>query len=148
LYHGTEFLTNTGILVEEHIWFLNCSLYLGKYSTYIVSKSNQKIPHFTEVKQKIKLVRNLKYKLIVNWDFLEKIEYEPVFYIKEKYMKKKLYEDDFFAQNYDDDGINKDLYFHESLNKHNRVKSNRSIKYFYLIVKGKIAKFKRKNIYK
>lgn len=63
-------------------------------------------------------------------------------------MKKKLYEDDFFAQNYDDDGINKDLYFHESLNKHNRVKSNRSIKYFYLIVKGKIAKFKRKNIYK
>lgn len=134
--HGTEFLTNTGILVEEHIWFFSNSLYLGRYGTYIIAKSNNKIEGFSEVKQKIKLITTLKYKYIVNWDFEEKIEYEPVFYTKYKYTNKRLFESQFFAQNYDDNGINKDLYFYERLDRHNRVKSNKSIKYYYLILKN------------
>ncbi|HSX30266.1 MAG TPA: hypothetical protein VLE73_06945 [Candidatus Saccharimonadales bacterium] len=98
LPHGTEFLTNTGILVEERIWFFDYSLYLGKYGIYSVGKSGQKMTGFREVRQKLKLVRTLKYKHIINWDFEEKIEYEPVFYTRYKYTSRQLFEDEFFAQ--------------------------------------------------
>ena len=139
LPHGTEFLTNTGILVEEHIWFFDCSLYLGKYGIYIVGKSGQKMTGFREVRQKLKLVRTLKYKHIINWDFEEKIEYEPVFYTRYKYTSRQLFEDEFFAQNYDDDGISKDLYFHETLDMRNRVKNSKSLKYYRLMLRVKWA---------
>jgi len=140
LNHGTEFLINTGILVDEHIWFFGNSLYLGNFGTFIIDKSGQKIIGFREVKQKIKLVTTLKYKYIINWDFEDKIEYEPVFYIKYKYTKKKLFENQFFAQNCDDDGINNDLYFHEVLDMRNRVKSNKSMKYRYLMFRAWLRK--------
>ncbi len=136
LDHGVEFLTNTGILVDEHIWFFDNALYLGKYGTYVVDKSGRKLAGFEEVKQRVKLVKTLQYKHIINWDFEEKIEYEPVFYVRYPYTKRKLFEDDFFAQNYDDDGIKKGLYLHKWLNRRNRVKSSRSIKYLYLIAMG------------
>lgn len=138
--HGTEFLGNTGIFVEDHIWYFSKSLYLGKYGIYIIDDSGKKIEGFEEVEQKIKIVDTLKYKYIVNWDFEEKIEYEPVFYMKYKYTNKKLLENQIFAQNFDDDGISKGLYFYETLDKRMRVESNKSIKYYYLYFIGKRRK--------
>jgi len=137
--HGVEFLTNTGILLEEHIWFLSKTIYLGKYGTHIIGDTGQKIKGFKEVKQRVKLIHTLKYKHIVNWDFEEKIEYEPVFYVKYKYTKRKLFEDEFFVvnseQNYDEQDNSKGLYLHEPLLRRNRVKSTRSPRYIYLAVK-------------
>jgi hypothetical protein len=134
--HGTEFLTNTGILVEDHIWFLSRSLYLGKYGIYTIAKPGLNLKGFSEVNQKIKIISTLKYKYVINWDFEEKIEYEPVFYTKYKYTNVKLFENQIFAQNYDDDGINNDLYFHEVLDRRNRVKRSKSTKYLLLMLKG------------
>lgn len=136
LSHDTEFLNNIGILVEEHIWYVNKSLYLGKFGTYIIDRSGQNIAGFLEIKQKVKLVKTLRYKYIINWDFEEKIGYEPIFYTKYTYTNQKLYDEDFLVQNYDDDGIKKNLIFYKQLNTRNYVKSNTSIWYRYLVAKG------------
>jgi hypothetical protein len=135
---GDEFLTNTGILLDEHIWFFDLSLYLGKYGIYLIDKSNKKIAGFEEITQRIKLVRTLKYKHIINWDFEELIEYEPVFYMRYKYTDKRLYEDDLIAQNYDDVGSENHTYIRHKLSRRNKVRSNHSLKYRYLMLKGRL----------
>lgn len=133
---GAEFLTNTGILLDEHIWIFSQSLYLGKFGTYIIDESGKKIAGFSEVPQRVKLVRTLRYKHIINWDFEDKIEYEPIFYTRYKYTSKKLYEDELFAQNYDDIGTKNHSYFREDLNRRDRVRNNHSIKYRFLMISG------------
>lgn len=133
---GDEFLTNTGILIEEHIWFYSESLYLGRFGIFIVDKSGKKIAGFREVTQKIKLVNTLRYKHIINWDFEEKIEYEPVIYTRYKYTHNRLFEDELFAQNYNDIGTKGYSYFRQELNRRNLVRSSHSIKYWFLIIKG------------
>ncbi|MES2631143.1 MAG: hypothetical protein V4611_04240 [Patescibacteria group bacterium] len=143
--HGTEFLSNTGILVEDDIWVLSRSLYTGKFGTYIIAESGQKFEEFEEVNQKIKIVRTFKYKHIINWDFEEKIEYEPAFYTRYKYTDKKLFEKEFFAQNADDDGISKDLMYKEQFITSNRVKSAKSFKYKLLIINGERARKRQIN---
>jgi hypothetical protein len=133
---GDEFLTNTGILLEEHIWFFSESLYIGKHGIFIVDKSGKKIAGFQEITQKIKFVNTLRYKHIINWDFEEKIDYEPVFYTRYKYTDKRLFEDELFAQNYYDIGTKDYRYLRQELNRRNLVRSNRAIKYGLLMLKG------------
>lgn len=138
---GANFLSNTGIILEEDLWRSANTVYIGKNEIYIIDKKNKKIRGFDEIKQDLKIVKTLKYKHIVNFDFEEKIEYEPVFYTRYKYNKQKLYENDFFIENFY--GIRMPApnnrtygtYFRQPLNRKNMVSSNMSIKYFYLIIK-------------
>ena len=142
-----NFLSNTGILIESALWHFSKSVYLGKYDIYIIDKKGKKIRGFQEIEQDTKLVHTLKYKHIINWDFEEKIEYEPVFYTRYKYSNKKLFENDFIIRNFygrrmpAPENRTGGEYLCEVLNRSNKVSSNRSLKYFYLLIK---YKFKNK----
>lgn len=137
LYLEEEFLTKTGILVEETIGSginNNFSLYLdsGNHGMFIIDESNKIIKGFYEVSGKIKFVRTLKYKNIVNWDFNanSKIEYEPVIYTRYKYNNKKLYEKEIKLQIRN----NNDFILPEVLYTYNSVSSNKSIKYLCITI--------------
>lgn len=85
-------IDNTGIYLEEPIWFSN-SLYIDNNGIFFIDKKDQKHKGFTEIADAV-LVLHMPFSNIVNYDFRERIEYEPVFYIKHQYLNwKKLYND-------------------------------------------------------
>ena len=139
-YPGANFLSNIGILIEDELITFNETVYKGKYGIYIIDKRGKKIKGFKEIKQEVKLVYTLKYKHIINWDFEEKIEYEPVFYTRYKFPNNKLYQDEFIVTNIYGERMDasKGEFLWEEFNLKNKVSSNISLKYFYLIIKYKL----------
>lgn len=139
-----NFLSNTGILIEEDLGWFGKTVYKGKYGVYFIAKKDKIFRGFEEIKQDIKLVYTLKYKHIINWDFEEKIEYEPVFYTRYKYNNQKLYENEFIVTNFYGERMPasenrvKGTFLWQQLNRKNKVSSNMSLKYFYLIIKYKL----------
>lgn len=87
----SSWLDNKGIFFQEHLWFYSRSVYEGKRGIFFFAPSGQNYYGFTEHRNCI-LIRHLPFANIINFDFKEVIEYEPVFYIKYKYTNyKKLY---------------------------------------------------------
>ena len=85
-------IDNTGIFFTEPVWFFNQSFYIDKDDIFFLAKEGQNYEGFKELSNKI-LVRHMPFTKIVNYDFKERIEYEPIFYIKHSYKCKKLYSD-------------------------------------------------------
>lgn len=86
-------IDNTGVNFEEPIWFCGNSVYLDENGLFFFDKKGQTHKGFKEYSDVV-LVLHMPFSNIVNYDFRERIEYEPVFYIKHPYIKwKKLYSD-------------------------------------------------------
>lgn len=78
---GASWINNTGIYFQEHLWFSNTSAYVDQEGVFFFASSGGVYKNFTEHKNKC-LVIHLPFTNIVNFDFEEKIEYEPIFYTK------------------------------------------------------------------
>lgn len=104
------YIDNTGINFEEPIWQSSSSTYIDKNGIFFFAPKGQSFPNFKEFPNTI-LVLHLPFINIVNFDFREFIEYEPVFYIRHPYTKrKKLYDDAVALRNKaDEDWLNVDL---------------------------------------
>lgn len=95
-YHNNQLLAsswidNTGIYFQEHLCWGSSSVYIDAIGIFFFAPKSRVYEGFEEHKNK-RLVVHLPFTNIVNFDFREKIEYEPVFYIKHPYSKyKKLY---------------------------------------------------------
>jgi hypothetical protein len=95
----SRYIDNTGINFEEPIWWLSNSTYVDKNGIFFFAPKGQSFPCFKEFPNTI-LMLHLPFANIVNFDFREFIEYEPVFYIRHPYKSwKKLYDDDVFLRN-------------------------------------------------
>lgn len=95
-YHDNQLLLsswidNVGIYFQEHLWFTSSSLYIDAAGIFFFASSERQYKGFTEHKNK-RLIVQFPFTKIVNFDFREIIEYEPVLYIRYPYTKyKKLY---------------------------------------------------------
>lgn len=86
-------IDNTGINFEEHVWWYGNSIYIDTDGIFFIDKKNQEHKGFQEIHDVV-LLLHMPFVSIVNYDFKERIEYEPVFYIKYDYSNwKKLYND-------------------------------------------------------
>lgn len=87
----SSWIDNTGIYFQEHLWFTSSSVYIDANDIFFFGPGDQNHKGFTEHKNK-RLIVHLPFTNIVNFDFREYIEYEPVFYIKYPYTSyRKLY---------------------------------------------------------
>lgn len=88
---GSSWIDNLGINFQEHPWSFGCSVYIDENGIFFFAQKGTLYKGFTENKD-ICLVMHMPFTSIVNFDFKEIIEYEPVFYIKYYYRNyKKLY---------------------------------------------------------
>jgi len=87
---GSSWLDKTGIFFEENIWYSGDSIYIDSNKIFFVARKGQHYERFTEYKNK-RIIKHLPFTNIINVDFKEIIEYEPVFYTKYPYIDKKLY---------------------------------------------------------
>lgn len=88
---GSSWIDNTGIYFYEILWFTSTSVYVDERGRFFFDSKGKDYKGFAEYKNKC-LVMHLPFSNIINFDFREVIEHEPVFYIKYKYTKyKKLY---------------------------------------------------------
>jgi hypothetical protein len=88
----SSWIDSVGIYFEEDLRYLSLSLYLDDNGIFFITSGGKQYPGFKEFKDKI-LIFQLPFTKIMNFDFREKIEYEPVFYIKYHYAnRKKLYD--------------------------------------------------------
>ncbi len=86
-------IDNTGINFEEPpLKFLSQSVYLDKNGIFFIAEKNKKFKNFQEIR--CSFIVHLPFRNILNFDFKERIEYEPVFYTRYYYMDWK--------RNYDD----------------------------------------------
>lgn len=84
-------LNKTGINFQEHVWFLGYSIYIDKEGIFFSAGEGRSYRGFRELRDK-RLVMHMPFSNIVNFDFKEYKEYEPVFYIRYRYNRfKKLY---------------------------------------------------------
>jgi hypothetical protein len=87
----SSWIDNTGIYFQEHLWFNSSSVYVDARGIFFFAPSREYHKGFTEHSGK-RLIFQLPFTKIVNFDFRQIIEYEPVFYIRHPYTKhKKLY---------------------------------------------------------
>lgn len=87
------YIDNTGINFQEHVWFYSRSLYVDANGIFFFDQKSKIIHGFKEISDCI-MVIHLPYQNIINFDFREFIEHEPVFYIKYPYdNRRKLYDD-------------------------------------------------------
>lgn len=87
-------IDNTGISFEEPLWWFESSVYEGEKGIFFIDRKGLKIKGFEEYSDAVILTK-LPFAHIVDFDFKEYVEYEPIFYIRYPYNKwKKLYEDD------------------------------------------------------
>lgn len=92
LQHG--WIDNTGIKFEEKIWFFSNSVYVDQNGISFIGPEGGEYPGFEEAPD-IVIVFHLPFTNIVDSDFREYIEYEPVFYISHPYTRfRKLYDDE------------------------------------------------------
>ena len=87
-------IDNTGIFFAEPVWFFGQSFYVDKNNIFFIAPKGLKIKNFKELTHKI-LVRHMSFTKIINYDFKERIEYEPIFYIKYPYTDENLYSDEY-----------------------------------------------------
>jgi hypothetical protein len=92
------YINNTGISFVERLWCFSQSAYVDKNGFFFFDSKNQKIKGFKEF-QNSELVRQIPFNHIVNFDFREFIEYEPLFYTKYQYNNWKLYDDRLVLRN-------------------------------------------------
>lgn len=86
-------IDNTGVNFEESVWYFGNSIYIDKNGIFFSDKKGQKHKGFEEILDPV-LVLHMPFSNIVNYDFIDRVEYEPVFYIKYKYTKwRRLYDD-------------------------------------------------------
>ena len=86
-------IDNTGINFEEPLSFFSNSVYIDKDDIFFIAEKNQSFKGFREYKDSV-LILHLPFTNIVNFDFKQRIEYEPVFYTRYYYRQwKKLYDD-------------------------------------------------------
>lgn len=92
-WHG--WIDNTGINFEDgDIWFLGNSVYVDKNGISFIGPKGNEHDGFEEISN-IMIVFHLPFTNIVDFDFREYIEYEPVFYIRYPYTNfRKLYDDE------------------------------------------------------
>lgn len=88
---NSSWIDNTGIYFQEHLWFTSSSVYVDADGIFFFAPSENRYKGFTEYRGK-RLIVQLPFTKIVNFDFREVIKYEPVFYIRHHYTEhKKLY---------------------------------------------------------
>jgi hypothetical protein len=93
---SSSWIDNTGIYFQEDL--SSSSVYVDKNGIFFSAPSDKVYKGFTEHKNK-RLVLHLPFTNIVNFDFREYIEYEPLFYIKCHYTNyKKLYSRKFWVR--------------------------------------------------
>lgn len=96
-YNGDHVLPSgwidkTGINFQEHLWFFCQSIYVDKSGIFFFAPKDGSYKGFEELKEK-RLFMHLPFSNIVNFDFKEFIEYEPVLYVKHVYHNhRKLYD--------------------------------------------------------
>ena len=101
-YHTTQplkpfiesYIDNTGVFIQSPLWPGGWSVYVDKNNRcFFVDSKDKKIKGFREISDCV-IVYHLPFTNIVGFDFREYIEYEPVFYVRYRYYKrKKLYDD-------------------------------------------------------
>lgn len=119
-------LDNTGVNFENPIWFYSNSLYVDKDGWFFIGEEGKEHKGFTEISDSV-LVLHLPFSNIINYDFREKIDYEPVFYIK--------YEHSDFDNLYSNEIILREKqgteYKRLILSKHKRIAKFSKCKYYY-----------------
>ena len=91
-------IDNTGVFIQSHLWFYGLSVYVDKNKYFFLDSKDRKIKGFQEFSDCV-IVYHLPFTNIVNFDFKEYIEHEPVFYIKYRYTKRrKLFDDQIFLR--------------------------------------------------
>lgn len=103
-------IDNTGVNIQEHIWYLGNSIYIDEQGIFFFDKSGTEHQGFQEFADAV-LVFHLPFENIVNFDFKQFIEYEPVFYTRYYYTdRKRLYDDAIVVRERDGRGyLNIDL---------------------------------------
>jgi hypothetical protein len=103
-------LDSTGINIQHPLWYLSTNLYIDKNGIFFTSYKDIKNVNFKKFEETT-LILHLPFENIVNYDFKEVIEYEPVLYIRYPYhQRKKLYDDHIVVRNKDGEGyLNIDL---------------------------------------
>lgn len=139
---GASWINNTGIYFQEHLWYSKTSAYVDQNGIFFFAPSGGTYKYFTEHENKC-LVIHLPFANIVNFDFEEKIQYEPIFYTKVPY-------DDFgglYSQIYTLRERIDDPYFRLELDRRKRIKkytlflyTTMRIKLWILAIKGKGSK--------
>ena len=117
-----------GIIFKEQLWFYNASIYVGKNNIFFIAKSGGTYKGFEEHINK-RIEWTLPFTSIAEVDFINKIEYEPIFYLY-----NKSYQDYFdlcspnlfVREKYGED------FFNLELNKKNRLKQYSLLSYWFL----------------
>ncbi len=123
-------IDSTGINFQEHVWFLSFSVYVDDKGIFFVNKKGLTIKNFKEV-QNCVMILHLPFTNIVNFDFKDFIEYEPIFYIRHAYTNyKKLYDDKIIIREKFGDP-----YFRLELNRKLRLKKYTWFSYTLLKIK-------------
>ena len=91
-------MTTPAFFFKEHIWFCSNSVYIDKSGIFFIDKKNEKHKNFNEITDCV-LVLHMPFSNILNYDFKQYIEYEPIFYIKHEYLEwRNLYSDHVLLQ--------------------------------------------------
>jgi len=123
-------IDNTGVNIQEHIWHLGYSIYLEKNGIFFFDKSGAKHDRFQELSDTV-LVFHLPFENIINFDFKQFIEYEPVFYTRYYYTdRKRLYDDSVVVRNRDGHG-----YLNIDLSQKNMMRNYTWLRYWRLRTK-------------
>lgn len=126
---NSSWINSTGIFFQEHIWFLSQSIYLDKDGIFFIENENQHYKGFREFKNKC-LVTHLPFTNIVNFDFKEYLEYEPIFYTKYPHNNLELYNTALYLR----ERLN-DPYFSKELTKGKFLKKYSKINHVILRIK-------------
>jgi hypothetical protein len=90
LLHG--WIDKTGVNFQEHLWFARQSIYAEKNGIFFLAPEGGSYKGFVELSGK-RLLFQLPFSNIINFDFKEFIEYEPIFYVRYEYCNfRKLYD--------------------------------------------------------
>lgn len=86
-------IDNTGVYFEEPIWNDGSSIYIDKNKIFFFDRKGKNHKGFEEIAD-VRIVFHMPFSNIINYDFKELVEYEPVFYTKYKYTdRNNLYND-------------------------------------------------------
>lgn len=120
-------IDNTGVNISEHLWFYGKSVYVDSDGIFFFDKAGRAVKGFEELNN-VCWILHMPFTNIVNFDFKEFIEYEPVFYIRYPYTKiKKLYDDNYIIREKPGEE-----YYRAELSRSMQIKKPNSIKHWYL----------------
>jgi hypothetical protein len=126
------YIDNTGINFQEAVLLDSKSLYVDDNDIFFFDHKSKIIHGFREISDCI-MVLHLPYQNIVNFDFRECIEHDPVFYIKYPYDKRrKLYDDQIIIREKHGTPFRHELSFKNMLHKYT------PLRYLRLKIKAKV----------